>query len=107
MSFQTQYALRNDSAFQEKVKMAVLKSALAVVGETPADPANVAVDTKRHTLGLAALTEGADGSTSVRFINALAAVGTLSAASTDADVEFTVNAVWNDLAGVTGAEAAV
>jgi hypothetical protein len=104
MGFQESYDLLSDSGFQIKVREAMVKSALAILGETPASPANTTLDDKRHALAEAVLVD--IDMYAVRFREACASLGTLTTSSTDADVEFTVSAVWNDMAGVSGADLA-
>jgi len=103
MSFDSDKGLAGNSIFRIKVEMAMIKAAGQIAGETPASPANIPKDDKRHDL-----TQNVYSNKEAwldRFAHACAAKGTLSNASTDADVEFTVGEVWDDLAGVTGAEA--
>jgi len=102
-NFKQRRELATDSQFLIKVRVAIVKSATAVVGEAPANPANTTKDDKRHALGEKVLAGPA--SLLPLFAEACAALGTLTTTSTDADVEFTVNSIWDGLAGVTGAEA--
>lgn len=103
MAFSDDLDLANNGKFRVKIRIAITKTANSVAGETPASPANTALDDKRH-----ALSQNVYSDVEIwtdRFALACAAQGTLTTASTDADVEFTVASLWNDLAGVTGAEA--
>lgn len=103
MAFSDQKLLAEDPAFREKVEISMLKTALAIVGETPASPGNIAVDDKRHKLGNSVLVSREYWL--AVFSYAAAAEGTLTTSSTDAQVETVVISVWDDIAGVTGAEA--
>lgn len=85
--------------------MAILKVATDVAGETPADPVNIVKDDKRHTLAAAILNPGGVALWFQSFAEACASLGTLTASSLDADIEFTVASIWDDMAGITGAEA--
>ncbi len=103
MAFSDLKLLADDLTFREKVEISMLKTALAIVGETPASPANLSLDVKRHDLGNAVLlsrTRWLD-----TFSYAAASEGSLTTSSTDAQVETVVISVWDDIAGVTGAEA--
>jgi len=104
-SFDSRLGLSGDGNFRNKIKVAVLKVATDIVGEIPAAGPKIPKDDKRHALGVLILTPGAITSYTLLFAEACAALGTLTIASTDADVEFTVTSIWDDLAGVTGAEA--
>ena len=104
-SFDSRRGLAADGEFLNKVRVAIVKVALDVMGETPDAGPNIPKDDKRHALGEKVLVPGGPASYLPLFAEACAALGTLSTASTDADVEFTVTSIWDDLAGVTGAEA--
>lgn len=102
MPFSDQYALANDTAFRQRLRLAACKVALAVAGETPT--AKSAKDEKRHALATEVLTDGGQSKLDA-FAYGAAGYGTLSVSSTDGDIEFVVSAIWNDLAGVSGREA--
>lgn len=102
MSLKSDKELATNSSFLTQIEMAMLNAANNIAGETPASPANTSLDDKRHALTQNVYV-GKD-TWLVTFAHACAAMGTLSTASTDSDVQNSVNAIWNDLAGVTGAE---
>ena len=104
-SFKSRRELATNSQFLIKVRVAMVKVAADIVGESPANPTNTPKDDKRHALGELVLAQGGPAAFLATFAEACASLGTLTTASTDADVEFTVGAVWDDLAGVSGAEA--
>ena len=103
MSFASQEKTLENPDFQVRVRQSMVKTALSVVGETPADPPNTALDDKRHALGVAILEN--ISTHEMTFRRAVVAGGTITEASIDADVEFMVVSVFDDIAGVTGAEA--
>lgn len=92
--------LAEDVVFRGKVEVAIVKAALAISGE--ATTVNPTVDLERHKLASSVIISRA--SLIGVFAFACVANGALTASSTDADVEFTVNSVWNDVAGLSGLE---
>jgi len=94
------YALAADAAFRNKLKVAIVKAALAIVGES--NSSNPVRTEKRHKLGVAVLTSPDHWIGPFSF--AVVAPDTLSSSSTDTAIEDVVSAVWSDLAGVTNAE---
>ena len=110
MAFQDSYDLTSNSVFQVKVHMAVLKSALAVVGEA-AGTMGAGQLSKRHDLGAAVLIGGTVNGVAhtpadiqERFRWAVAGLDTITGASSDSDVEWAVNSIWDDLAAVKASE---
>ncbi len=99
-------ALQQTPNFRRKVKIAMVKAANAITGEAANPPTLTQAEVdKRHTLAQEIYrsvgTDAAFDYMTVRFANACAAQGTLTELSTDNDIEFTVNAVYDDLAGIT------
>lgn len=86
-----------DATFRNKVRAAALNAALAVVGETPSG--NGIRDERRYTLGMLVLVDGGAAKLDA-FAWAVASFGTITGASTDSDIQFVVNSIWNDLAGI-------
>lgn len=103
MPFLNDYAVSQDVDFRKRLRVAMAKVALAVVGEAPST--NGARDEKRHRLGVAVL--NSPDPHLDRFAYAVVAPGTLSLASTDGDIEFMVTSVFSDLAGITQREATI
>ena len=107
MAFQDDFNLIQDSGFQVRVKMAVLKSAAAVVGEDVSSFGATQAD-KRHSLAVAALMGGAvnsvDHSPDSVYQKFLDAVAAQSPANNDTDVETKVTSLWDDMAGVKFSE---
>lgn len=96
-------ALLSDADFQIKVKQAMTKVALAVVGEGTSDKA--AVDTKRHDLGVSILNNVAAHEDAFR--RAVVALGTITGETRDNDIEWAVSSVFGDIAGCSGSDAGV
>jgi hypothetical protein len=103
MPFLNDYSLSQDLDFRKKLRIAMAKVALAVVGENPST--NGTYDEKRHAYGVAVL-NNVDAYLD-RFAYAAVSQGTLSGLSTDGDIEFMVTSVFSDLAGVTKAQTPV
>ncbi len=94
MSFLSQSNLIKDADFVARVTHAAIKSAVAVQAEA----ANTVGHTKRTDFALQVLH-------SSQVYGPLMAQGVvtnvaITAASTDNDIEFTVNSLWNAFAGV-------
>lgn len=94
MSFLEQYDLAIDPLFISRVEMALAKSAVAVSSE---DPTTAYHDT-RAAYSKRVLDAPASAATSAAV--AVASNPAITEVSTDADIEFTINASWNALAGV-------
>jgi len=98
MTYLSQELLLLEADFQIKIRQAMIESALNVVGETPSG--NTDKDTKRKTLGVAIL--NTPGSHEIEFRRAVAALGTITSASSDASVKTAIDSVFSDIAGVKG-----
>ena len=101
MAFADQASLAIDSLFRTKVRIAALFAAIAVVGETPKNRGET--DAKRQRLGRDVLIDGCAAKLDA-FAWAVAAFGTITALSTDSDIQFVVNSLWDDLSGVRSNE---
>ncbi|YCK35173.1 hypothetical protein ACNF49_14120 [Actinomadura sp. ATCC 39365] len=82
--------------------MAAITAAVLIAGEAQ-DSLTVAAYQKRQVLAYKVLTAagyGERGEVLDTFVWAVAQNGAITATSTDSDVQFTVNSVWSDCAGV-------
>lgn len=99
--------LAADATYQSRVRVAALQYAFTVQGETPTT--HNRVDEKRAALANAVLSDGGV-SALTQFCWGMAsypgAAGPLNSNVTDADLNSEVVTLWNDLAGVTGADMA-
>lgn len=90
-----------DADFQAKVSAAVYKAAVAIIGEDPSGM-SAGKAAKRHQLGTQVL-QGR-GNFMDSFVRTVASqIGEVASPSTiaDLDIENSVSAVWDDIAGVT------
>lgn len=94
-------ALAVDDTFKSKVQIAICSAALNVMGEDPTNSNRQ--DEKRSRLAEAVLSDGGESKVSA-FAFAAASFGTLTGASPDSDIQFVINSIWSDMAGVTGSE---
>jgi len=103
----TSVSYTNDGDLRKRIRMATVQSALAVQGEATASQSPAAL-VKRAALAARVLASAGGGSSSddldTAFVWAVLAGGLIKPDSTDSDIQFTVNSVFSDLAGVTGAE---
>ena len=97
MAFTDQFTLSQDAVFQGRVKIAMAKAAVDIVGESQ-ESKTTQTHRKRHQLGVAVLN---DPDTYLdRFVLAVVTNAVITGASNDGDVEFTVASVFDDIAGV-------
>jgi hypothetical protein len=101
MTYADQAALAIDTAFRARVRMAVVTAAKDVMGET--QPGSDAEYGKRQALAAHVLTDGGSADLE-RFAWAVTSNAAVTSSSLDSDIQFTVNSLWDDLAGVTGNE---
>ena len=94
MSFSEQVNLAMTPAFMQRVQGAIVKSAIAVSSEDPTTDAH----TTRVQWAAQVLRDPAHYAARMAF--GVVANPAITAVSTDADIEFTVNSVWNAYAGV-------
>ena len=100
MTLTEQYALASDDAFIGKVMICVAKAAIAISGEAcggAGQPTNAA-HAKRAVWALEAL--AAPRTMAEKMAVGVAANGTITGASSDSDIEWTVNSIIDDYAGV-------
>lgn len=94
MAFIDQWTLANDATFQHRVQVATVKSAIAVLNE--------AVNTAGHVdrFRFARDVVGNPDAITARMALAVVTNPAINGSSTDGDIEFTVNSVWDALSGV-------
>lgn len=100
MTLTEQYTLASDDAFIGKVMIAVAKAAIAVSGEAcggAGQPTNTA-HVKRAAWALESLE--APRAMAEKMAVGVVADGTITAESSDSDIELTVNSIIDDYAGV-------
>lgn len=92
MPFVDQHDLGSNNGFRKRVAIAMVKSAIAV----KAEPANTMHHDARAALAFQVLRD-MDNWVKV-FVFAVVTNGSINASSTDADIEFTVNSIWDAIA---------
>jgi hypothetical protein len=98
VSYATQAALATDEAFRLRVRVSIVTAAKDVMGEAK----GVMTDTvfnKRQELAHQVINNSAGYLD--RFSWAVISNAAITGASTDSDIQFTVNSLWGDLAGVS------
>lgn len=107
MSFEDQVGYANDALFRKRVRMATITAAIAVQGEAQGSMPGSEY-TKRQVLATKVIQTAGIGTPTEdvarMFLWAVIANVAISPASSDGDIQFTVNSVWGDCAGVTGDE---
>jgi hypothetical protein len=93
-NFLNQYNLAIDLDFQKKVKMAAIKTSIAITNEDQGSMSNDKY-LKRHNLAVSILR----GEDITNFCFAVAANPAINETSTDDDIEYTVVSVFNSIAG--------
>lgn len=99
MSFQEQVDLAESTSFVARVQMAMVKAALAVAAEDAATEHHAT----RSQWATQVLRDPAHYA--ARMAYGVAANGAVTTDSTDSDIEFTVNSIWNAYAGVVTSSA--
>ena len=97
MTFAEQIELAEDGLFQSRVRQAAITAAIAVMAETPTAAAQAAHE-KRTALALRILSEPTGMQRAWAY--AVAANPSITAESVDSDIEWTVNGLWDAMAGV-------
>jgi hypothetical protein len=100
MTLTEQYALASDDAFIGKIMICVVKAAIAISGEVcggSEQPSNAA-HVKRAKWAMEALLS--PWAMAGKMAVGVAANGTITGASSDSDIEWTVNSIIDDYAGV-------
>ena len=99
MSFRDSIDLAQSTAFVARVQGAMVKSAIAVAAEAPA--------TAGHAVRVAWATQVLRDPAhyAARLAFGVAANAAITPESTDSDIEFTVNSLWDAYAGVVTTEA--
>lgn len=90
-------ATAENQEFQSRVKAATVKSAIAIVGEAIGSMTE-AQTLKRQNTATAVLQNAQNW---LNWALAVASNPAISLGSTDGDIEFTVNSIWDKMAGVT------
>lgn len=90
MGLSEQWDLSEMTDFQKRVEMAAVKAAIDVQAE--------ALDTPNHAGRSLLATDMLAGMLLPRMARAVASNGAISAASSDSDLEFTVNSMWDAFA---------
>jgi hypothetical protein len=102
-----QVANTQDGDLRKRIRMASVIAAINVQGEATATH-TTAYLSKRADLAKRVLDTAGEGTPTDRvasaFVWAVCANVAISPASLDSDIQFAVNAVWSDVAGVTGAD---
>lgn len=94
------YNLSQDETFIKKCETLLLKSANAISGEQPLPGGTYPEDVVVKRGILCSNIYRSPVEWGKIFARVCAAQGTLSTSSTDNDIEFTINSVFNDVAGI-------
>ncbi len=97
MAYSADDTLSLDATFRGKMRMAAVNAARQIASE--ARTVRNVVDQKRNSLAVAVLNDPPKYLD--RFVHAAIEAGALTLASTDAQIDTALAAVWNFLAGVT------
>jgi hypothetical protein len=99
LAYTDQATLASDSTFRSRVRVALATAAVQVMGEDAASYSDTEYG-KRQGLAYQVLQAAAGGMWLEAFVWAVVANAAVTGASQDSDIQFTVNASWDDLAGV-------
>lgn len=99
MAYTDQATLADDVTFRTRIRVAIMTAAVQIQGEAKTNLTDAQYG-KRQALATAILTTG--GSNHIdAFAWAVTTNAAITGASSDADIQFTVNSMWDDLSGVT------
>lgn len=99
MDFRGQIALAEDGEFQARVRQAMVTAAVHLMGRRPENtPGAIALHAKQTALAHAILVDPLAKQRAWAYV--VVANPQISAQSADADIQRTVNAIWNEMAGV-------
>lgn len=99
MDFLGQIELAESGEFQARVRQAVITAAIEILADRPANtPQAIALHAKRAALAHSALIDPLAKQRAWAY--AVASNVAISPTSTDSDLQWTVNAMWNAMAGV-------
>lgn len=99
LAFTDQAALAANSTFRDRVRVAVATAAVQIMGEAEGSYSDTHFG-KRQSLAYQVLQTAASGALLEAFVWATVANAAVTDASSDSDIQFTVNSAWDDLAGV-------
>ena len=99
MDFRGQIALAEDGEFQARVRQAVVTAAVEIMADAPENtPQAIALHAKRAALANRLLLDPTALQRAWAYM--VASNVSISAESTDSDLQWTVNSMWNAMAGV-------
>lgn len=99
MGYTEQATLAADQTFRDRVRVALATAAVQVMGEDQAAYSDEHFG-KRQSLAFDVLRTAASGVLLEAFIWATVQNAAITGSSLDSDIQFQVNAVWDDLSGV-------
>jgi hypothetical protein len=99
VAYTDQATLASDATFRSRVRVALATAAVQVMGEAKGSFSDTQFG-KRQALSYQVLQAAASGALLEAFVWAVVANVAITSASSDSDIQFTVNASWDDLAGV-------
>jgi hypothetical protein len=97
MSYAADFVLSQDSTFQSRIQMAMVKAAIAIGNAAPTTDA--IIDGKRNSLTTAVLNN--PNTFVARFTVAAIEAASLVSGSTDAQIDAAISSIWSEMAGVT------
>lgn len=107
MSYEVRIGLASNPLFRKKIRLATVIAAVDIQGEEQGATPEGAFQ-KRQALATKVIKTAGIGTPDedllAMFVWAVIANVSITAESSDSDIQFTVNSVWSDAAGVTGAE---
>lgn len=99
MAFTDQATLADDITFRSRVRVALATAAVQVMGEAKAAYSDEHFG-KRQSLAYEVLRAASSGMYLEAFVWATVQNAAITSSSLDSDIQFQVNAVWDDLSGV-------
>jgi hypothetical protein len=99
VAYTAQATLAKDQAFRDRVQIALAKATADVMGEAKGSMSD-AVFGKRQALAEEVMGAAFDGPVLSRYVLMVVQNEVITSESLDSDIQFQVNAVWDDIARV-------
>jgi hypothetical protein len=100
VAYTDQATLAKDATFRDRVRVAAVTAAILIGGEAVGG-VDTTVYGKRQQLASEVLLAAGGGNWLDVFAWSITQNAAITGSSTDSDIQFTCNSVWNDIAGIT------
>jgi hypothetical protein len=103
VAYTDQATLAQDATFRARVRVAIVTAAVAIGDEAVGGHDTIQYGKRQQLASLTLLAAGGGNWLDV-FSWATTQNAAITGSSTDADIQFTVNSIWDDIAGITAVD---